>query len=263
MKIFVALALGVMAVPPTLLAQDGQPDVLFVTGATQSGTGASGGEGELQWMRSGAPGTTLIVGGAVSSMSDLWWTSGTLSGSFRRRDVTYAGGISLGAGRWAQNAFPYERYAAEATIPVARGFFVKTEAQHVRLAGITATVFQFGTSYVSPAGVSVTLAYHQAPWDRTPTRGISARGDVTVGRFTIMGGGVATAHHPVSTDVQALSITSQIAPEYFGGCTVPAGASTVIFSAQLVPQPFSRLLRFTATVKHPLGPRTGRRGKDL
>jgi hypothetical protein len=263
MKTLVAIALGVFALPPTVLAQDRQPDVLFVTGATQSGTGANGGDGELQWMRSGAPGTTVIVGGAASSISDLWWTYGTLSGSFRRREATYAGRISIGAGRWAQNPFPYQRYAAEATFPVAHGFFVKTEAQHVRLAGITATVFQFGTIYASPAGVSVALAYHHAPWDRTQTHGVTARGDVTVGRFTITGGGVATARHPASTDVQALRITSDIAPEYFGGCTVPAGASNLILSAQLVPQPSGRLLRFTATVKHPLGPRSGRRRKDL
>lgn len=263
MKTFVAVALGAFALPPTLLAQDRQPDVLFVTGASQSGSGASGGEGELQWLRSGAPGTTLMIGGAVSSISDLWWSSGTLSGSVRRREVTYAGRISLGAGRWAQNPFAYERYAGEATIPIARGLYVKTEAQHVRLAGITATVFQFGTIYATPSGVSVALAYYQAPWDRTPTRGVSARGDVAVGRFTVMGGVVATARPPASTAVQALSITSHIAPEYFGGCTVPAGASRVIVAAQLVPQPASRLVRFTVTVRHPIGRRNGRGQKEL
>lgn len=263
MKIVVAIALGVMAVPPTLLAQDRQPDVLFVTGATQSGTGASGAEGELQWLRSGAPGTTVMVGGAVSSIADLWWTSGTLSGSIRRREVSYAGRISIGAGRWAQDPFAYERYVGEATIPVARGLFMKTEAQHVRLAGITATVFQFGTIYAAPSGVSLGLAYYHAPWGQTPTRGVSARGDVTVGRFTVMGGVVATARQPASTDFQALSITSHIAPEYFGGCTLPAGASSVIVSAQLVPQPSGRLVRFSVTVRHPLGPRTGRGQSEL
>jgi hypothetical protein len=263
MKTFVAVAIGVLALPPTVLAQDRQPDVLFVTGATQSGSGANGAEGDLQWLRSGTPGTTMMVGGTVSSISDLWWTYGTLSGSVRRREATYAGRISIGAGRWVQNPFAYERYVGETTIPVARGLFVKAEAQHVRLAGITATVFQFGTIYATPSGVSVALAYYHAPWDRTPTRGLSARGDVTVGRFTVMGGVVATARQPASTEIQALSITSHIAPEYFGGCTLPAGGSSLIVSAQLVPQPSGRLVRISATVKHPFGPRNGRGQRQL
>ena len=263
MKTWVALALGAFALPPRLQAQDRPPDVLFVTGATQSGSGVRGGEGELQWLRSGGPGTTMIVGGAVNSISDLWWTSGTVGGSVRQRTVTYSGRISIGAGRWAQNRFAYGRYAGEATLPVARGLFVKAEAQHVRLAGITATVLQLGGIYASPSGTSVALAYYHAPSDSMQTRGVSARGDVPMGRLTVMGGVVATSRHPASTDVQALSVTSHIAPEYFAGCTVPAGLSSVIVSAQLIPQPSSRLIRFTATIKHPFGRRRSGGQKEL
>jgi len=252
MRIRSMLAVGLFAVPQTVVAQDREPNMLFVTGAAQSGAGISGEGGEIEWLGIVSPRATVIVGGAVSSVSDLWWTYGTLGGSMRRRDVTYSGRVSLGSGRWLRSTFPYGRYLGAVTIPVAGSLYVDAEAQHVRIAGTTATVLQFGTTYGASRNVSVRLAYHAAPWDPTLHDAVSARGDFNVRRVTLMSGIVATARQTTPVNVQARDLTTRLAPEFFGGASLPVGYSSVIVSAQLVPQSRGQIVRLLVTLKHPL-----------
>ena len=254
MRAIAFLAIGVFSLQQTAIAQRSEADVLYVGGTVQSGTDVGAGGGEIEWVRTASPGTTVMLGGSTTSFSDLWWSYGTVAGSMRRSRLVYAGRVSLGAGRWNRGNFPYTRYVGGATIPLGRGFYGESEVQHVRMAGTTVTVFQLGTTYSVPSGMSVKLAYHVAPWDSTRTQAVSARGDVRHGRFTVLSGIVATARQSSPTNVRALDVTTRIAPEYFGGCTVPvAAASTVTVSAQVVPQPAGRLVRVLMTLKHPLG----------
>jgi len=247
------LAIGLFALPKTLMAQRREADVLFVGGTVQSGSGVGAGGGEIEWLRTAAPSTTVMVGSAMTSFSDLWWSYGTVAGSIPRSGVVYSGRVSLGAGRWDRGTFPYVQYVGGATTLVGRGFYAESEVQHVRMAGTTVTVVQLGTTYSVPSGMSLKVAYHLAPSDSTHRQAVSARGDVSVGRFTVMGGLVATARQSSPANVQALDLTTRIAPEYFGGCTLPVAASSVTISAQIVPQPTGRLVRLLMTLKHPLG----------
>jgi len=262
MRIGYILAVGVFAVPQVVFAQDREPDILYVTGTVQSGAGIGGNGGEIEWLRTMSPRASVIAGGAVSSISDLWWTYGTFGGFVRRRDVTYSGRVSLGSGRWHNDTFLYGRYLGAATIPVAGGFHVDAGVQHVRIASITAIVLQLGTTYRASRGVGVGLAYHAAPWDPALGGALSARGDVNLHGVTVMGGMVATARPITPANVQALDLTTRVAPEFFVGCSMPAGHSRVIASAQVVPQPSGRIVRLLVTLKHPTGGGGGRGESD-
>src|ERR1700730_3064224 len=55
MRIGTILAVGLIAVPQIVLAQDRDPDILYVTGAAQSGPGIRGDSGEIEWLRTVSP----------------------------------------------------------------------------------------------------------------------------------------------------------------------------------------------------------------
>jgi len=251
MKMVALVVVGWLTLPHALIAQQREPDVLFVAGTMQSGADVGAGGGEVEWLRTASPSATVMIGGAMTSFSDLWWSYGTVAGSVRRSRIVYSGRASLGAGRWSQGSFPYAQYVGAATTRIGRGFYGESEVQHVRMAGTAVTVVQLGATYAVPAGLSLKLAYHLAPSEST--QAVSARGDISIGRFTVLGGLVASARQASPTSVPALEVTTRIAPEYFGGCTVPMGASSVTVTAQVVPQPTGRLVRLLMTLRHPLG----------
>ena len=253
MKTTAIVVLGMFSVAPPVIAQERPPDVLFILGQSQTGAGVYGGTGEIEWLKAPSPRTTVTVGGAATSFSDLWWTYGTLGGSLQRRGVTYSTRWSGGAGQWNQTAFPYQRYVGQVTVPVTDILYVESEAQHVEMAGITANVFRLGATYSAPAGVQVGLSYHAAPWDPTHDRAVSVRGLFQIRRVTMTGGVVATARKATAINVTALDVTTRIAREYFAGCVVPARASSVIVSAQVAPQPHGQIVRLLVAVKHPFG----------
>jgi hypothetical protein len=253
--------LSVCLLPHAVAAQDRDPDVLFLSGTAQSGTGLNGGAGEIEWLRPITPGVSVSAGGGTTSISDLWWMYGTAGMSARLSGIIYTGRISLGHGQWSGRSFPYVRHVATVTMPIAQRLYVIAGAQKVTLAGEAATVLEAGALLPVARAGSVSVAYHAAPWAPARDQSLSLRADMNVGRMSVMTGAVASARRTVAMNIQAIQLTTRIAPEYFGGCSVPLSASRLILSVEVAPQPPGRFVRFLASVKHPLGGRPS--GSDV
>jgi len=255
MRGIVGVLLGLIALPQALLAQDRGQDVLYVSATAQSGVGLNGAGGEVEWLRPASAATSVTAGGGATSISDIWWMYGTGGATTRHGGAIYSGRVSLGSGRWSAGPFPYMQYVGAVTLPIARGMYVNTEAQRVSLAGEAATVLKVGTLLTVSRGSTVGVAYHAAPWEPTRDRAVSVRADVNVRGVSVLGGAVASARKVAAANIQAIDLTTRIAPEYFGGCSVPVSTSQLIVSVQVAPQPPGRFVRFLVSLRHPLGDR--------
>ena len=255
MRGVVGVLVSLIALPQALLAQDREPDVLYVSAHAQSEVGLNGAGGEVEWLRSASAATSVTAGGGATSISDIWWMYGTAAATTRHRGAIYSGRVSLGSGRWSGGPFPYMQYVGSITLPIARGLYVNTDAQRVSLAGEAATVLKVGTLLTVSRAATVGVAYHAAPWESTRDRAVSVRADVNVRGVSVLGGAVASARKVAAANVQAIHLTTRIAPEYFGGCSVPVSTSRLIVSVQAAPQPPGRFVRFLVSLRHPLGDR--------
>jgi hypothetical protein len=166
------------------------------------------------------------------------------------------GRVSLGSGRRSAGGFAYSRYAGSATVPIARGFYAESEAQYVRLADTTTTVFKFGGDYAGTQGVTLQMAYYAARSGIVHAHSVSARGGFSVGRVGVFGGVTGTTQGVQPIDLPAIELLTYHSRESFVGTSVMTGRSQLICIVHVVPQPDGRLNRVIVTWRLPLGQAT-------
>ena len=251
MKVILALALVLVGIPHEARTQEREPDALYLTGEVVSGV-ASGGTGQAEWLRWLSSRSNITLGGASTSLMDLWWSYGTLS-AFRRTDhFMLSGRISAGSGHSRASPFTYGRYAASATVPIASGFYAEIEGQHVHLARQTSTLFKFGGLYVGPRYFTFRLAYFTGSSAGVPSNSVLGHAELTLGRFGVWGGATTSlVGHRHGTN--AIEIVTQPPRSVFGGASIAAGRSRLLGAFELLPQQTGRLTRVTATLQLPLG----------
>jgi len=253
MKTWLLLVVGVLGVRTDAVAQVQEPDVLYLTGESDSGASVSGGGGEAAWLHAVSLQSGVIFGGASMALADVRWTYGTVGAFTRRRTGIYSGRLSLGSGQHSPGRFAYVRSVGTFTIPIGRSVYVEAEGQYARALSAATRVFTFGASYSGIQRTSLRFAYHTALSGLVHAEYISGRGDLSVGRFTMLGGITATARATAPVDLRALDLMTHAMPEYFVGSSVGVRRSRVMCSAQVLPQPSGHALRVTMTVKLPLG----------
>ncbi len=247
------LALALLSPGTTAFAQSRQPDALYVTVEGASGPSVSGGGGEAEWLHWVSPRTSMTVGGTSASLGDLWWTYGTI-GVFTRRDrVMLSGRVSLGSGRSGRGGLRYGRYMGSVTVPIARGLYVESESQYVRVAETATTVFKIGGLYTGARGVTLQTAYYVVQSGLVRGHSVLSRGGFSAGRFGVFGGVTHSTQAVQPTVVPATVLSTSYSRQSFVGASVIAGRSQVIGVVEVVPQPEGRLGRVLLTWRLPLG----------
>jgi hypothetical protein len=241
------------------LAQERQPDSVYISGDGLSSPSLSGGGGDAEWVRGLSPTSTLSLGGRSNWVGNLWWANGTIAGANRRTHAIMSGRVSLGAGRGPDGRFPYWQYTGTLTIPVNRRAFVEGEGQYARVANATSGVLRFGGVYSASGRLTLRGSYYHV-LSSAATQSVLGRADVSIARVRVFGGALTTFTGVAPEPIQTIQLVTQVSREFFGGAATPTGRSELIWSVQVVPQPGGVFSRVTATFRVPLGrslPATG------
>lgn len=255
MKTWLLVGLCLVGVHRGAMAQEREPDVVYLSGVSVSSNAVSGGGGEVQWMHALSPRSSVIVGGTSTSLGGAWWTYGTVEALTRRRDVFYGGRVSLGSGRHTTGGFAYAHAVGTVTAPIARDVHVEVQGQYARAANAATTVLMLGASYSGIRNTRLRLGYYTVFSDVVDAHHLSGQGEVTIGRVTMLGGLMATARATADVAPDLVDLMIHATPAYFAGASIPVRRAQVLWAAEVLPQTPGHLVRLTMTLKLPLGPR--------
>ena len=241
-----------MAAPARAQNQPG--DAWYFTAQIDSAASLLGGGGEAEWLHPVSPRSSVIVGGASASLSDLWWSYGTIGGMTRHERFIAMGRASVGAARYLENGFTYSRWLGNVTVPLGRSVFAESELQHARILGAGTTVVKIGGIYTGIRRLSLRAAYNSSASPGRRTGSTTMRADLDSRRMTVFGGVTATrASSSIATP--AFELLTHASREVFGGVSVNGTRSRVITAVQIVPSEPNRFVRVTSTLHIPLNRR--------
>jgi hypothetical protein len=252
-----SIALAMLAVMPVgVLAQERAPDNLYVSGELDSGA-VSGGGGEVQWVQSLTDRTSVVLGGASTSISGQWWTYGRIGAFTKRRYVSLVGTTDLGGGASLGGNFPYSRYAVSGAVPLPHKLYAEGEAQYVLATHTGTRVVKAGAAFVGLRRTTLRAALFRSSTGSAEWKYVSGRADVDLGRLGLAGGLTTGtgAMPPGFSVVQLLAHTSQ---EVFGAVTIDSHRAKTIWSLETIRQPSGRIARMLVTLNLPIGPRPER-----
>ena len=249
MKTLAALSVALIAIHRPALAQDREPDALYVTGEADSSQTFAGGAAQAEWVHAVSSRSSIAAGAGSTAIADLHWNYGLVGGYTRRNRVVYAGHIGIGGGRTREGGFPYARYVGSVAVPIGRGVHGEAEAQYVRVAGEAAAVLKVGSVYSGFRRTSVRVAYYATASAASHAHLVSGQGEWTAARFSLLGGATVAPGSVRPVIVAPTDVSTRPSTEYFGGASVAVGKSRLIGSVQMVPQTSGRLIRVVTTLK--------------
>ncbi len=255
MKTWLLVGLFLVGVQRDAVAQEREPDVVYVSGVSVSSDALAGGGGDVQWLHALSSRSSVILGGTSTSLGGAWWTYGTVEALTRRRDVFYGGRLSLGSGRFTPGGFAYVHVVGTITAPIVRHVHIEAQGQYARAANAATTVLMLGASYSGIRNTRLRLGYYTAFSDVVDAHYLSAQGEVTVGRVTVLGGIMATASATADVIPGVVELMIHATPAYFAGSSVRVRRSQVMWAAEVLPQAPGHLVRLTMTLKLPLASR--------
>jgi hypothetical protein len=249
MKTLAALTLGLIAIHRPALAQDREPDAVYLTGEADSSRTFAGGAAQAEWVHGVSSQSSIIVGGGSTAIADLHWNYGLVGGFMRRHRVVYAGRIGLGGGRTLEGGFPYARYVGSVAVPIGGSVHGEAEAQYVSVAGNAATVFKVGSVYSGIRRTSLRVSYYSTLSAASHAHLVSGLGEWSAARFSVLGGATTAPGRERTVVVAPTDLSTRPSTEFFGGASVAVGKSRLIGSVQIVPQTSGTLIRVVTTLK--------------
>jgi len=232
-------------------------DSLYVTGHWDSGF-VSGPGGEVEWLSAFSPRSAIVAGGGSNSRGGASWTYGRFGSLTRRSHAILMATGDLGFSIVDTVRAPYVKYGGTITIPMPGRFYVEADAQSVHANHGATQVVKAGTSFAGLRHTMLNVAVHQSTLAGTSGgrwRYVSARADVTRGRFGVATGFTTGAKVPESRS-SVLEVIAQTAEEWFTTLSVGSRRFDTIYGFEAIRQPGGRVGRLVISLRVPLAPRS-------